>query len=66
MVDSLSIRQFVQEVLAHTTRPLAQIPGTGKMPIPQKVFSLVERASCPSKKLIKKTFAKGLLGYTFS
>ncbi len=31
------------------------------MPIPQKTFFLVERASCPFQNLIKRTFARGLL-----
>jgi len=42
-------------------RPLAKITRTGKMPIPQKTFFLVERASCPFQNLIKRTFARGLL-----
>jgi len=42
-------------------RPLAKIAGTGKMPIPQEVFSLVGWASCPSENLIKKTFARTLI-----
>ncbi len=31
------------------------------MPIPQKLFFLVGRASCPSNKFMKRTFARGLL-----
>ncbi|MEG4347429.1 hypothetical protein QUB70_29740 [Microcoleus sp. A003_D6] len=31
------------------------------MPIPQKTFFLVERASCPFQNLIKRTFARGLV-----
>ncbi|MEG4344153.1 hypothetical protein QUB70_12795 [Microcoleus sp. A003_D6] len=31
------------------------------MPVPQKTFFLVERASCPFQNLIKRTFARGLL-----
>ncbi|MEG4345752.1 hypothetical protein QUB70_21095 [Microcoleus sp. A003_D6] len=31
------------------------------MPIPQKTFFLVERASCPFQNLIKRTFARGLI-----
>ncbi|MEG4344487.1 hypothetical protein QUB70_14500 [Microcoleus sp. A003_D6] len=31
------------------------------MPIPQKVFSLVGWASCPSENLLKRTFARSLL-----
>ncbi|WP_333128059.1 hypothetical protein [Microcoleus sp. Pol11C3] len=42
-------------------RPLAKITRTGKMPIPQKTFFLVERASCPFQNLIKRTFARGLM-----
>ncbi|MEG4347425.1 hypothetical protein QUB70_29720 [Microcoleus sp. A003_D6] len=30
------------------------------MPIPQKTFFLVERASCPFQNLIKRTFVRGL------
>ncbi|MEG4345836.1 hypothetical protein QUB70_21530 [Microcoleus sp. A003_D6] len=33
------------------------------MPIPQKTFFLVERASCPFQNLIKRTFARGLLKF---
>ncbi|MEG4347667.1 hypothetical protein QUB70_30965 [Microcoleus sp. A003_D6] len=31
------------------------------MPIPQKTFFLVERASCPFQNLIKRIFARGLI-----
>ncbi len=31
------------------------------MPIPQKLFFLVGRASCPSNKFMKRTFARGLM-----
>ncbi|MEG4345266.1 hypothetical protein QUB70_18615 [Microcoleus sp. A003_D6] len=31
------------------------------MPIPQKTFFLVERASCPFQNLIKRIFARGLM-----
>ncbi len=53
----------VSPVYAKTlhNRPLAKIAGTGKMPIPQKVFSLVGWASCPSENLLKRTFARSLI-----
>ena len=31
------------------------------MPIPQELFFIVGRASCPSYKFMKRTFARGLL-----